>query len=218
MTNGSEDYSGDISQSLRTEPSIITPPVLSVKQKIYRVLFFIFAALMLARYFLSGIFLTIYTVIIFGVPFIYLFFNKHFHLFAFDVKDTLQSIMINLLSSVGFVILMLLVGWATSNFSWVILTRISAFVILRVVIVAFFHEILFRYFIQQNMVNYVGNTYIGIIITSFISAVIVSPPIITGIVYFFMGLFIGWVFEKTKDIYGAVLADSLISLFALVMV
>ena len=182
-----------------------------------KILFYLFIGFLLTRWLYSGNLLTIYTIITFTIPFIYFFRKKDYHLFAFDVKDTLQSIGINLVFSIGFIVFMLLIGLIFSNFSWISLFGLSINSVLILFAISFFQEMLFRYFLENIFVNEFGKI-IGIIITSIISSIVVFPPITMSLVYLIMGLFIGWVFEQTKDIYGATFAHFLIYLFAFIMV
>jgi len=76
---------------------------------------------------------------------------------------------------------------------------------------------LFRYFIQGNLVNYFGKIA-GIAAASLISAVLFYPDIWMSIIFLLMGLVVGWVFSNTKDIYGATISHFMIYLFAVIMV
>lgn len=134
------------------------------------------------------------------------------------MRDTPQSIGINLIFSIGFIVVLILIGFLTNNNNWILLLNNNVFQLISAIMVSFFQEMLFRYFIQRFFVTMTNSTFLGIIITSIISGLTLLPSFGESIVYLFMGLVIGYIFEKTKDIYGATLANFLISSFARVMV
>ncbi|PIU62428.1 hypothetical protein COX58_00675 [archaeon CG_4_10_14_0_2_um_filter_Archaea_38_6] len=184
----------------------------------WKKLFFILFLLILPlRWLLNDYFLTAYTVFIFIIPFVQFLKNKDYHLFFFDKEDTLQSVGINVGYALVFIVVLFLVGVFTGNFGWAIIYGLSWDFFMKILLISFFQEMLFRYFIQGNLVNYFGKIA-GIAAASLISAVLFYPDIWMSIIFLLMGLVVGWVFSNTKDIYGATISHFMIYLFAVIMV
>ena len=181
-----------------------------------RVLFYLFVGFLLTRWFYSGVFSLIYTLIIFLTPLIVLIKKRDFHLFTFNVTDTIPSIVINVGYSLGFALLLFIIGFAIQEFNFVMFYSLETITLLQVLFISFSQEILFRYFVQAKLIEYTDK-WRGIGLTSLISALVNFPPLSMSLTFLFMSLIIGWVFENTKDIYGATIAHFLIQTTALVM-
>lgn len=181
-----------------------------------RIILYMFIIFLLTRWFYTGTLSLIYTIITFLIPLIVLVKRKDYHLFAFAIEDTIPSLMINIGYALLFSFVLFIIGFAANEFDFVIFFGLDLILILRILFISFLQELLFRYFLQRNLINYHGKL-IGILITSFVSSVLVFPPITMSLTFFFMGLIIGWVFNKTNDIYGATIAHFLIQTVSIVM-
>jgi len=183
-----------------------------------KILFVLLILFTMIRFVYSGtIFTTIYTLLLIFVPLIYLWKKKGFYLFNFNIKDSIQSIGLNTGISVVFVCIIMFISLFFNNINWLNLLSINFLDILKILVIAFFQEMFFRYFVQENMVKYT-NKILGILLTSLIFAITAFPPISISIIYLIMSLYIGWIFENTKDIYGATFANFIVSLIVFVMV
>jgi len=185
-----------------------------VERRYWLVLFIIFAVFVSLRlvitHFLPPI---VYTAVVFLVPIAYFIVKKDYFLFYFNISDTLPSVGINLSFAVGFVAVLLFIGFLIGNYSWVLLINKTFTDFLLSGISSFLTELLFRYFIQGVMVKLTGSTIKSVIATSILSGIVLIPSVIESISFLIMGLVIGYIFEKTKDIYGATLANWIISSF-----
>ena len=175
---------------------------------------YLFIAFLLLRPFLHGTPLFAYYIIALTAPLIHFAVKKDYHLFAFDYKDTIQSVVLNIAISSVLAVILLVFGMGTRNFNWVAIGTMNLPLIF---VSSFLQEMLFRYFLEGNL-NRTLTAPFSILITSAVSAFVVSPPLLMGIVYFVMGICIGWIFEQTKDIYGATIGHFILYLFALVMI
>lgn len=180
------------------------------------IFFYAFIILLLTRWLYSDALSLIYTIVIFLVPLIVLIRRKDYHLFALNVEDTIPSIVVNVGYALVFAFILFMIGWAGNDFSFVMFYGLELIVFLRVLFISFLQELLFRYFLQGELIKLYGK-WIGIIVTSVISAVIIFPPLSMSLTFLFMGLIIGWVFHKTNDVYGATLAHFLIQTVSLIM-
>ena len=156
---------------------------------------------------------SIYTLIIFIVPLAYFLYKKDYYIFYFNTSDTLPSIRVNLVFAIGFITLILVGSLFFKNYSWALLSDKNSLDLILGLLVSFFQEMLFRYFLQGTIVKLTNSTIKSIIFTSVLNGAVFLPSILESIVFLIAGLFIGYIFEKTKDIYGATLANFLISSF-----
>ncbi|VVB75231.1 Uncharacterised protein [Candidatus Tiddalikarchaeum anstoanum] len=155
----------------------------------------------------------LYTIIIFSVPLVYFIYKREFYLFYFNLTDTLPSIGINLTFSIIFIMFLLVGGFLFGNYNWVLLLTSSISDIILGLLTSFFQEMLFRYFIQYWFFKMTNNDLLSIILTSVASSIVLLPSIVESFTYLIMGLVIGYIFYKTKDIYGATMANWIISTF-----
>jgi membrane protease YdiL (CAAX protease family) len=163
--------------------------------------YYFFIAFIFLRFFLNGIFLTIHTLIVFSVPLIYIVYNKHYHIFKFDINDTLQSVLFNFIFSFIMFILILAGAAYFGNLNWVNIFDIPYNFILLLLLLSFNYELLIRYFFQNFFIRRFGGL-IGVIIPSLIGGLILLPDFLSSITFFISGLFFGFIFSKTNDIYG----------------
>lgn len=171
--------------------------------------YYFFIVFIFLRFFLSGAFLTVHTLIVFSVPLIYIVYNKHYHIFKFDINDTIQSVLFD--SLFGFVacILILFVSAYFGNLNWINIFEISNNLMLLLFLLSFNFELLIRYFFQGFFEKKFG-TMMGIIIPSLIGSLLFLPDLLSAASFFLAGLFFGYIFSKTNDIYGATIGGFII--------
>lgn len=171
--------------------------------------YYFFIAFIFLRFFLSGAFLAVHTLITFSVPLIYIIYNKHYHIFKFDINDTVQSILLNSLFGF-FACIVLLFGSAYfGNFNWVNIFEVSTNLMILMLLISFNYELLIRYFFQGFFEKRFG-ALIGIIIPSLIGGLILLPDLLSAGSFFIAGLFFGYIFSKTNDIYGIAIGGFMI--------
>lgn len=179
--------------------------------KLSNILFILFVLFVASRFFINNLIPPLfYTVITFFVPIVYFLYKKDYYIFYFNTSDTLPSIGINISFAVGFVMAAILIGFYFKDYSWVFLLYSNPLLALPV---SLMQEMLFRYFIQNNILKLTESKIKAIVFTSIISAVVLLPSFLDSIAFFIIGIAVGYIFDKTQDIYGATLANLIISLF-----
>ncbi len=167
--------------------------------------YYAFIAFIFARFFLSGIFSTIHTIIVFSVPLIYILYNRHYHIFKFEVHDTVQSVLIDSLFAFILSFFVLFGAIFFGNINWVNIFEIPAGLMFALLLLSFNYELLVRYFLQGFLEKRFGE-WVGFPVAAFIGSVLLLPDILSFIIFLISGLLFGWVFRKTNDIYGPALA------------
>ena len=151
--------------------------------------------------------------IIFTAPIIRLVLRRDYHLFSFDITDTMQSVTLNSLFAIAFIIVLLFVGFFTKRTSIITYTNPTFSGLFFGLMLSFFQELFFRYYLQETLQQRLKNTTFSVALASLISASFFLPNLVTMICFFIMGLFFGWIYDKTKDIYGITIGHFIISLF-----
>ncbi|MDD2678472.1 MAG: hypothetical protein PHS81_01155, partial [Candidatus Nanoarchaeia archaeon] len=163
--------------------------------------FYAFIAFIFLRLLLSGPFLAVHTIIVFSVPILYVVLNKHYHILKFDINDTIQSVITLFVFSFTVCFFLLFAGIYLGNFNWVNIFDFSWDFSLLMLLLSFNYELLIRYFFQGFFEKKFGSI-IAIILSSFIGGAIFLPDYLSAGVFFGCGLFFGFIFSKTNDMYG----------------
>ncbi len=151
--------------------------------------------------------------IILLIPIIRLVVKEDYHIFAFDITDTMQSITLNSIFSVGLIIVLLIIGIITNRTSIIAYSSPGTIELFFGLLISFFQELFFRYYLQETIGVLLKNTNNSVLLTSIISSSFFIPKWEIIIAFFIMGLFFGWIYSKTKDIYGITLGHFILSLF-----
>jgi len=173
--------------------------------------YYFFAAFIFVRFFLSGIVLTVHTIIVFSTPLIYIIYNKHYHIFKFDINDTVQSVLFDFLFGALMLIVIVFGSIYSGSFNWVNIFEIPTSMILLLAMLSINYELLIRYFFGGFFEKKFG-TIIGIAVSSLIGGLIFLPDLLSAASFFVCGLFFGYIFSKTNDIYGPSLGGFIIRL------
>lgn len=165
------------------------------------------------QFFVAIIPVWIVYLLIFTVPIIRMVTRKDYHLFSFDLTDTIQSVTLNSLFALGLVTVLTFIGLIIKRTSIVAFTSPDTIEAFFGLLMSLFQELFFRYYIQETLETLLENANKSIFLTSIISASFFIPKWEVIIVFFIMGLFFGWIYNKTKDIYGITIGHFIISLF-----
>jgi len=160
---------------------------------------------------LSGAFLAIHTIIIFSAPIVYIIYNRHYHIFKFDINDTSQSVLLNFFFGILALIFILFVPAFFGNFNWVNIFGLSPNLVMLLFLLSLNYELLIRYFLGGFFEKRFGQLA-GIILPSIIGGLIFLPDLLSAASFFLGGLFFGYTFSKTNDIYGVALGGFIIRL------
>lgn len=176
-----------------------------------KLLVYSFIIFLLLGLLLDGELKSVHSIISLSIPLMYLIKHKGYYMFKFDIKDTLQSVTINAGSALILSLLLIFITSFTGEFKWVLLFGLSTYTILKILLFSFLQELLFRFLIQGELVQMHGLLK-GVLFTSVLTSVMNYSTIWVSLIYLLISLIIGWVFEKTKDIYGVTLAHFITSL------
>jgi membrane protease YdiL (CAAX protease family) len=171
--------------------------------------YYIFVAFIFLKFFLSGIFLTFHTIIIFLVPILYILYNKHYHIFKFEFNDTIQSILFNSLVGFAAALILIVVSGYYGNMNWVNIFTLPFNLTALLFLLSFNYELLIRYFFQNFFEKRFGKI-LGIILPCLVGSLIFLPDLLSASVFFIVGLFFGYFFSKTNDIYGVTIGGFII--------
>ncbi len=178
---------------------------------------YIYIAILISKSLLPQIVLLVYYGFIISMPIARLIWFKESYIFAVNLRDTGKSIAYNIIASIVSVSIIISIGLLFKNFNWVLLSTYSVSDYVKMIVIAMVQELIFRYYVEGTLTKYFSKP-ISIIATSIASSIVFIATPIIALSYLVMGLFIGWVFEQTKDIYGATLSHFIIYLFTMVMV
>jgi membrane protease YdiL (CAAX protease family) len=165
------------------------------------------------QFFITSIPIWLIYLVIFGVPVIRLIIKKDYHIFSFDLTDTMQSLTLNSVFGIGFVIILIIIGFMIGRSSIVAFSSPGLIGGFFGILISLFQELFFRYYLQETFELLLKNTNNSIILASIVSASFFVPKWEVMIGFFIMGLFLGWVYSRTRDIYGITVAHFIISLF-----
>ncbi len=178
---------------------------------------YIYIVILMARAIVPESFLPIYYGFVLSVPIARLILFKEFYIFAVNMRDTGKSLALNGIASIASIVIIVAMGFFFKNFNWILLSAYSIWSYLLMIVIAMVQELVFRYYVEGSLTKYFSKP-ISIAATSLVSSIVFIQTPMIAFSYLVMGLFIGWVFEQTKDIYGATLSHFLIYLFTMVMV
>jgi membrane protease YdiL (CAAX protease family) len=173
--------------------------------------YYAFIAFIFLRFLLSGAFLSVHTIIIFSAPIVYVIYSRHYHIFRFDINDTMQSILLNFFFGIIALIFILFVPAFFGNFDWVGIFELSPNLMILLFLLSLNYELLIRYLLGGFFEKRFGQLA-GIIFPSIIGGLIFLPDLLSAVSFFLGGLFFGYIFSKTNDIYGAALGGFIIRL------
>jgi len=177
-----------------------------MKEEYYYYAFIAFIAL---RFFLSGIFSALHTIIVFSIPFGYIVLKKHYHIFKFEINDTLQGVLFDSLFAFVFCVIIIFGSIYLGNINWIRIFDFSSNFIMLLFLISFNYEILVRYFLQGFFERRFGEIF-AIPLASLCGALLFLPDFFSAISFFIAGLFFGFIFSKTNDIYGATIGGFII--------